>query len=287
MTPAAYSRHFVVHLMRQYLKPLPTQLALSSSRTVHIPPQILLWSLFGNILFQSTGSTQANSFFSTLWSSDCKVTQEDCVALPWFAPIILQYTTSYAQSTCKKFNSKTCQWLSSQATFRWNQTRTTTIFFWLVIPIIQFLDHSGGCNGLYLDIDIIWKFCSLNAGSCRFRRWEQLFSKGEIVAVIYFFRISILTFSYTSFIAEKLSISFKYTLTLTTFSHDEPAASKTFPRFLMHWAYWRYIDWRVRAQKSNVSYSMLFNAAFDYFSCLVCWNLTTQKDQTRYFRCMG
>lgn len=36
--------------------------------------------------------------------------------------------------------------------------------------------------------------------------------------------------------AAKSSISFRYTLTFTTFSHDDPAASKTFPRFLMHWA---------------------------------------------------
>ena len=55
-----------------------------------------------------------------------------------------------------------------------------------------------------------------------------------------FFYISSLTNSYTSFIAAKFCISFKYTLTLTTLSHDEPAASKTFPRFLMHWACEKY-----------------------------------------------
>lgn len=45
------------------------------------------------------------------------------------------------------------------------------------------------------------------------------------------------TFSYTSFMAAKLSMSFKYTFTLTTFSQEEPDAVKTFPKFLMHWVY--------------------------------------------------
>lgn len=46
-----------------------------------------------------------------------------------------------------------------------------------------------------------------------------------------------LTFSYTSFIVAKLSMSLRYTLTLTTFSQDDPAASKTSPRLEMHCAY--------------------------------------------------
>lgn len=41
-------------------------------------------------------------------------------------------------------------------------------------------------------------------------------------------------FSYTSFIAPKSSILFRYTLTLTTFSQDEPAAFSTLPRLAMH-----------------------------------------------------
>ena len=76
--------------------------------------------------------------------------------------------------------------------------------------------------------------------------------KGEIC----FVGIASLTFSYTSFIAEKLSISFKYTLTLTTFSHDEPAASKTFPRLLMHWAY-GFESWFRCEIHSNDSYMFI------------------------------
>lgn len=45
------------------------------------------------------------------------------------------------------------------------------------------------------------------------------------------------TFSYTSFMAAKLSMSLRYTLTLTTFSQDDPAASKTSPRLEIHCAY--------------------------------------------------
>ena len=45
------------------------------------------------------------------------------------------------------------------------------------------------------------------------------------------------TFSYTSFMAAKWSMSMRYTLTLTTFSQEDPTASKTSARLEMHCAY--------------------------------------------------
>ena len=44
---------------------------------------------------------------------------------------------------------------------------------------------------------------------------------------------------------------------------------------------------RIEGSKTICLYSVLFNTTFNYFSCLIGWNLTAQKDQTRDFGCMG
>jgi len=64
-----------------------------------------------------------------------------------------------------------------------------------------------GCNGLYLNINIVWKSGSLNAGSCWLRAGKQLLDRVKFAPHPEYKSDD--TFPYTSFIAAKSSIFFR------------------------------------------------------------------------------
>jgi hypothetical protein len=91
-------------------------------------------------------------------------------------------------------------------------------------------------NSLNFDINIVGKFGCLDACPCWLWRWKEL-CENVCVNAQDITDGGITTCSYTWFISPKLSMFFRYTFTLTTFSHDDPAASRTLPKLLMHCAY--------------------------------------------------
>lgn len=87
----------------------------------------------------------------------------------------------------------------------------------------------------------------------------------------------------------KSSMSLRYILTLTTFSQDDPAASKTSPRLEMHCAY-SYVNScivNLRTKRISKTHGMFFDPTVNDLSRFVGRDLTAQKYETRHFRAMG
>jgi hypothetical protein len=73
-------------------------------------------------------------------------------------------------------------------------------------------------------------------------------------------------------------------LALTTFSQDDPAAARTLPRLLMHWAL---EELRVgRRFEGREIYGVLLYAARDDLTGLVRRCLTTEEDEAGHFCCV-
>ena len=85
--------------------------------------------------------------------------------------------------------------------------------------------------------------------------------------------------------AAKLSMSLRKMLTLTTFSQDDPASSKTSPRLEMHCAYAQINT--CTAEAISNAHGMFSDTTVDDLPRFVGRDLTAQEDETWNLRGVG